>query len=339
LSWRRRHLRTVAVDSGAVRPRRLDFIVIGAQKAGTTSLWRYLASNERISMPPDKEAPFFCEDCYSPSDFPRYVRGLFQSLRPDARCGTVTPAYMVGRPGAPVPVIVDRIRESIPDVRLIALLRDPIERAVSAYRMSVQRGHEHRSFNEAVGTLLTNARLAAARREPIESQDYVVSGEYGRLLSHYLDRFPRDQLLIELTSDLDRDPRGVLRRVCEFIGVEPHSPPGLDRRYHLGGTTSRVSPEAERMLKEYFAENVLPQLPRRRRGREAEAFHNWLRIWNIKPDSVAPPVSADTHTALQRHYLQDSETLCSRTGLRPPWVAEYEAAAGRRTSQRALADG
>src|SRR2546423_473254 len=127
-----------------LRTPKLDFLVIGAQKAGTTSLWRYLSDNARLALPPHKEAPFFSEP--SPGDFRGYMRALFKEAPRGAKTGTVTPTYMVGGPSAPVPVIAERIRAAAPDVKLVALLRDPVERAHSAWRMLVRRGEERRSF-------------------------------------------------------------------------------------------------------------------------------------------------------------------------------------------------
>src|SRR4051812_36445736 len=118
---------------------KLDFIVIGAQKAGTTSLWRYLEDNPGLQMPPDKEALFFSEPSY-PDDWRAYMRALFKTAPRHARLGKVTSPYMVGTPHASVPVIAQRIHSLVPDVKLVVLLRDPVERAHSAHRMLVRRG-------------------------------------------------------------------------------------------------------------------------------------------------------------------------------------------------------
>jgi hypothetical protein len=302
----------------AVRPRtpKLDFIVIGAQKSGTTSLWRYLSDNPRLRMPPDKEASFFSEPSY-PDQLRPYMRALFKHAPARARLGTVTPIYMHGTAAAPVPVIADRIRETVPRVKLVALLRDPVERARSAHRMLVRRSVEHRSFEEAVRELLSARELQRARREPSEITSYVVAGEYGRILATYLERFPRDQLHIELSGDLESNPRDVVDRVCSFIGVEPHVPRDLGRRYFPSGPR-RVTPEAEADLMDYLDVNVWPRV--RHSTQHRESFERWFELWNVEPDEPAQPVDAAIASLLREHYAEDAELLERMTGVRAAWA-------------------
>lgn len=295
-----------------LRTPQLDFIVIGAQKGGTTSLWRYLEDNDAIVMPPDKEAWFFSEPSY-PEAGRGYMRALFRDAPRGAKLGTVTPVYMHGTSTAAVPLIADRIRETAPDVRLIALLRDRVERAHSAHRMLVRRGVETRTFAEAVDYLLSPAELERARREPEPTSSYVAAGEYGRMLAAYLDRFGRDQLHIELTADLDREPEEVVRRVCEFIGVRPHEPRRLGERFYPSGAP-RVSVEAERDLKDYLEHHVWPRVQHGEQHRES--FKNWFELWNVLPAPPAEAVDEATRTRLQAHYERDEQLLEDALGVR-----------------------
>lgn len=292
----------------------LDFVVIGAQKAGTTSLWRYLADNPRLAMPPHKEASFFSEPSYA--DFRGYMRALFKDAPRGAKLGTVTPVYMLGTPDAPVPVIADRIRAAAPAVKLIALLRDPVERAHSAWRMVTRRGLETRSFAEAISQLLEPGELERARREPAEERAYVVAGEYGRMLADYLERFERSQLHVELSSDLERAPADVVRRVCKFVGVEPHEPQRLGERFHASGR-ERVSAEAEADLKGYLERNVWPRL--RHADQHRHEFEGWFELWNTLAEPSAEPVDEATAARLRAHYAGDAAVLEAATGVRAPW--------------------
>lgn len=292
----------------------LDFVVIGAQKAGTTSLWRYLDDNPRIAMPPHKEASFFSEPSYA--DFRGYMRALFKDVPRGAVRGTVTPVYMLGTRDAPVPVIADRIRAAAPAVKLIALLRDPVERAQSAWRMVTRRGLETRSFAEAVSQLLEPGELERARHEPSEERAYVVAGEYGRMLAAYLDRFERSQLHVELSEDLSHAPADVVRRVCEFVGVEAHEPRRLGERFHASGR-ERVSPEAEADLKGYLERNVWRRL--RHADQHRHEFERWFELWNTVPEPSVEPVDEATAARLRAHYAADAATLEAVTGVRAPW--------------------
>jgi hypothetical protein len=297
-----------------LRTPRLDFIVIGAQKAGTTSLWRYLEDNEALRMPPDKEASFFSEPVY-PGTMRGYMRALFRDAPVRAKLGKVTPVYMHGTRAVPVPVIAARISEAVPRVKLIALLRDPVERAHSAHRMTERRGIETRSFGEAIEELLAPEALESARREPDTTNSYVVAGEYGRLLGAYLDRFPRDQLHVELSADLARSPAEVVARVCEFLEVESHTPRHLDQRFFPSGRP-RVSAEAERDLKDYLERNVWRRVRHAEQSRES--FRHWFELWNVVPEAPARPVDERTATLLREHYAEDEALLVETTGMRVP---------------------
>src|SRR5205807_7414257 len=129
----------------------------------------------------------------------------------NTKWGTVTPQYMVGglweQPNRrsdggrmyderTVPL---RIRELLPETRLIAILRDPVERARSHHRMAVMNRIEERTFERAIDDLLQTDALADARREPREQTGYVAWGEYGRILAGYFDVFSPEQILIVFT--------------------------------------------------------------------------------------------------------------------------------------------
>jgi len=297
---------------------KLDFIVIGAQKAGTTSLWRYLEENPGLRMPPDKEAVFFSEACY-PDDWRAFMRALFKTAPRHAKLGTVTPPYMVGTAHASVPVIAERIHSLVPDVRLVALLRDPVERAHSAHRMLVRRGEEGRPFGEAIADLLRGEELERSRTAPAdESRSYVVAGEYGRMLEAYLEHFDRDQLHVELTSDLARDPERVLSRVCTFLGVAPHLPGNLGEHFHRSGR-QRVSEAAEAELKRYLERHVWPRV--RHAEQHRGSFERFFAIWNVEPEPPRDQVDVETAARLRDHYAEDARTLEAAAGVRAPWVA------------------
>lgn len=218
--------------------RPLDFLIIGAQKGGTTSLFRYLASHPEVYLPPEKEAPFFHRDELYARGWDAFARERFADAPPHARWGKATPHYMCD---ARVPA---RIHATMPDVRLIALLRHPVERAYSHYLMSRRRGHVARPFDEVVAEQLEPAALERARALPAtpehERACYVAWGEYGRILGGFLEHFPREQLLALFTDDLARDPQGTLERVYAYLGVRGGViPPELGARFNVGGSRRR----------------------------------------------------------------------------------------------------
>ena len=295
-----------------LRTPRLDFVVIGAQKSGTTSLWRYLEDNPSLCMPPAKEAPYFTTPAY-PHDLRAFMRAVFKHAPPRARVGKVTPAYMLGVPGVPVTEVARRIRATAPDVRLVALLRDPVERAFSAHRMRVARGIEQRTFEEAVQALLEPSALERSRRDP-DKNTYVVGGEYGRILESYLDVFPREQLHVETTADLEQDPAAVVGRICAFLGVKPHVPQAIGERFHPTGRP-RLDPAGERDLRAYLERHVWPRTQHPDQHRDS--FDEFFTIWNTVAEAPAEPlVESATTSRLREHYAGDAMRLEAIVGRR-----------------------
>jgi hypothetical protein len=138
------------------------------------------------------------------------------------------------------------------------------------------------------------------------------------MLRAYLEHFGRDQLHVELTDDLARDPGGVVSRVCTFLCVAPHVPGNLGERYH-GSGPPRVSEAAEAELKGYFERHVWPRLrhPEQHRG----SFEHFFAMWNVEPESPRPEVDAETAARLRDHYAEDARMLEAVAGVRAPWVA------------------
>jgi Sulfotransferase domain len=303
--------------------RGLDFIVIGVQKGGTTSLWQYLRHHPRIAMPDHKEAPIFClDEARVPERLQRLMRSSFGDAAPEAMLGKVATYYMMGENAVDVDRVAERIARALPDVRLIALLRDPIERAMSHYRMSVRRGCENRFFDVVVEELMEPGRLAAGRTRPSETNSYLVQGEYGRILRSYRERFPAERIHVEATADLGREPGAVIDRVLVFLGLPPgYRPEGLGRRHHVGGTRPRLDPEAEAQLLAFVRENVWPHL-----GEDAQpakdAFTSFLQTWNVIPDDAQPTLSAPNRRRLEVHYRADAQSLVE-LGIDAPWLAVW----------------
>ncbi|HME01534.1 MAG TPA: sulfotransferase domain-containing protein [Solirubrobacteraceae bacterium] len=219
----------------------LEFLVIGTQKGGTTTLWKLLRDHPQLWLPDAKEAPFFSHTEVYEEGLASYMRRLNAPSQEGVLRGTVTPHYMQGWQDASTATVAERIARTLPDVRLVALLRDPVARARSQHAMMVARGRERRGADRAMSESLRAEDLRRGRSTPEDTNTYVVQGEYGRVLGEYLSFLPRSALHVELTEDLSRDPLGVLRRVLHFIGVrEDHEPVAPFERSFVGGREPRV---------------------------------------------------------------------------------------------------
>jgi Sulfotransferase domain len=239
-----------------------DYLIIGAQRAGTTSLFKYLVQHPAVGRPFLGKGAHFFDTNYS-ADLDAY-RAYFPTtaykwyVMASRRMGFVTgegSPYYLAHPHAPY-----RIAEALPDVKLIALLRDPVERAYSHYQHEVARGFEDLEFDEALEQ--EPKRLAGEvermRSDPsynsfaLQHHSYLSRGRYAEQLEVWYGLFAREQILVLRSEDLFADPERVYLDVLRFLGVPAFSLREYDvfnpRKY------SDMSPETRQSLVEYFAE-------------------------------------------------------------------------------------
>lgn len=329
----------------------LDFVVIGAAKAGTTALFHLLRTHPQLCLPEGKELPYFVAPKHTYYESPEtFFADAFGPRAPGRLYGTATPQYLYGAllgadaervtapPGESETLVPRRIRDAYPEAKLIAILRDPVSRARSHHRMSTMRGFEQRPFDRAIEELLTPDALRKSRARPSEINGYVVLGEYGRLLRGYLEVFPREQLLVLSHEDLDDDPAAVCRQVFAFLGVDPEfTPPNLGRRYHEGGTRRRfawmdVASWQSTVRRSGGLRRAWQLLPRRLRLGALRRFNRVERrlfFWNRVPvePTREPDPPEKTLARLCEHYREDRAQLEQLLRPAPPPAADGPAAA------------
>jgi Sulfotransferase domain len=195
---------------------RLDFIVAGAQKSGTTALNYYLKRHPRIALPIKKELHFFDNDelfVNSVSVSYEPLHKMFRPARADSVAGENTPNYLYCPPALP------RIHAYNPAIKLILLLRNPIDRAFSQWNMQRVRGLEPLDFLDAVRA--EPERLAKLPPEKSRKVAYVDRGRYGTHLERVFSLFPRDQLLILKYEDFRARQRELVGEVYRFLQLQP----------------------------------------------------------------------------------------------------------------------
>jgi hypothetical protein len=207
-----------------------DFLIIGAQKAGTTALYAYLLRHPSIVGPSWKEVSFFDRHFVRGVD---WYRGHFPNtlrLRNIQRrtgvaplAGEASPSYLFH------PFAAERVRTLLPDVRLVALVRDPVDRALSHYQHEVAFGREPLSFEDALEQEEARMQGELERmRDPAYfsyawwNYTYASRGLYAEQLERWLAVFPREQLLIVPSEDLLERPSETYARVLAFLGAQPH---------------------------------------------------------------------------------------------------------------------
>lgn len=304
--------------------RPLDFMIIGAQKCATTTLFELLRQHPDVNMPLEKEVPFFTREVCTDNEWEAYTDKHFG--RDDGRLwGKATPQYMCD-PGAAA-----RIHAMMPSTKLVAILRDPIARTWSHYQMGRRRETEDRPFDAAIDPLLAPPSLQHNRVLPVPTHDegyesespfYVAWSEYGRILEHYVSLFGAKNVLVLYTEDLQRDPAGTLEHLLAFIGLAPDfRPAGLGEVMHKGGGSNRVPHGLRVWLRERRMLYALWQrLPDSRRGRLRFLYERW----NVrKTGPVSPGMSDTVRASLRAHFGEDLARLSRLAMDPPPWLDDY----------------
>ncbi len=196
--------------------RRLEFLIAGMQKAGTSALFRFLADHPGIFLPKSKELHFFDAE-FRNWDAMTYawLHHHFGNRAKGQISGEGTPIYTYW------PTAAARIHAYNPDIKLIILLRHPIERAYSHWRMERGRGEEPLAFADAIRAGRRRVGMSGEMPGVHRKYSYVDRGLYAAQIERMLALFPLEQMLFLRTEDLLQSHEATLARVCDFLGV-PH---------------------------------------------------------------------------------------------------------------------
>jgi len=234
-----------------------DFIIIGAQKSGTTSLYYYLSQHPQLKPSYGKEIHFFDGGLNPKVD--NFKKGqvwyqahfpLKRNMNAHEKAFEASPLYIFN------PLTPKRISELIPQVRLIAILRNPVERAISHYFHEKGRGLETLSIMEAL-------QVEEERLKPsIDKQDYKNTtfmnfsyknrGIYHEQLKRYFNYFPRQNILVIDSETFFAQPDHTLRRVFKFVGVEPEFTVNDLAPQNMSSNKTEVDANVYEYLKDYF---------------------------------------------------------------------------------------
>lgn len=224
-----------------------NFLIIGAAKAGTTSLYRYLEQHPQIYMSPIKEPNFFALEG-EPLDFrgpddKLYIEqfsvteresygALFEAAGPEQAVGEASALYLYS-PQAPA-----RICRYVPGVKMIAVLRHPVDRAYSAFLHLLRDAREPLpSFEAALEAEAVRIRGGWEHIWHLRRM-----GFYGEQLTRYYRYFGREQIRVYLYEELQRAPEEVIADMFEFLGVDPGFRPDRSVRYNEPGMLSEAQP-------------------------------------------------------------------------------------------------
>lgn len=271
------------------------FLIIGAIKAGTTSLYYYLQQHPEVYMPTErKEARYFAWEPDNP-EFSHYTRqqfpyrqleeyaALFAGVTNETAIGEASPGYLES------PVAVKNIKALIPDAKLIVSLRNPVHRHYSAYLMSVRQGRESRPMIQAIR----------------ENYDLLKIRSYYNSLTRWYSEFDEAQIKVVLFDDIKQDTVAVARQLFDYLNVDPNFSPNVSQAHNKGGV-----PKSD------LKQSVVNTLRRYRRYRSylptgvRERFTNFAQS-NLE---AAPPIPHDARQLLWDIFEEDTRKVATLTG-------------------------
>lgn len=268
------------------------FIVIGAMRAGTTTLYYDLRSHSDIFMAPIKETNFFAikdrktdlpltddsaEVLISSSiDDPSAYRRLFEGAASARAVGEVSPSYLYS------PMAAGRIKAALPTARIVALLRDPVDRAYSAYLRRASAAPDPESFLEVAEREQRDYELG--RRST--HYPLILGGLYSLHLSAFVRLFHRSQLWLALFDDFWSSSERSYHELLDFLGVEPRGRPG-ESQFNRSGVPR--STRLDRFIRggartKAFAKRHLPPAVVRSLAHLKQRVENW----SLEPPSRLP---------------------------------------------------
>jgi hypothetical protein len=269
-----------------------NFIIFGTRKAGTTSLYHYLSQHPEIYMSSLKGSRFFLYDPEHPERRPNvpvktldeYDAFFSGAVKKGAKAiGEASPTYISSAGAA------RRIKSTLPDVKLIASLRHPVDRTYSHYQMAMR----YRSKRDRIPFTADNI------------QQWAEAGLYSRYLKHYFELFDPDQIKIVILEEWKKDTPGMLEDLYRYLGVDDSFVPDMKTKYNTGGEP-RNALLGSVLRPRQFHIKLKPLIPE-----PVRAIANRLRNLNMKK---APPLDVGLRDELQAFFRDDILTMQDMLG-------------------------
>ena len=293
---------------------KVNFLIVGAQKGGTTSLFEYLSRHDQIFTPSNKELDFFSNDKNFSKGINFYHSFFLESSTSDL-LGEASPQYMY------FPKTARRIFEYSSEIKIIMCLRDPADRAFSHFRMNKRRLKEKDSFQIAVNKQLKIFQESGRFDDDMEF-NYLGLGLYGEIIENYLRYFDPSQIKIVWSESLSKDRENTVGEVLNFLGatsgISGINEADLKNDFHIGGDqrfpflynafvkSSKLSPTLNSVIKKIL-------------GRAR--VYRWL--FKIETEFFVKrkteSIDAKTRQILKDFYKDDAKKISSLLKVKVPW--------------------
>jgi len=259
--FKRRHINIKRRITGPLRVLP-DFLVIGAQKSGTTSLFNDLMSHPCIRRPFRKEIHYFDNSQYFKqgplwyrSHFPLMIHKYYSAKvrKLPFITGEASPYYLF------YPHTPKRVAQILPDVKIIVILRNPVDRAFSHYHHVVKKGRESLSFEEAIRKRGLELEIEIQKMvqdenyhsRTLKHQSYLLRGIYWKQLQNWFRFFPKEQFLILNSESYFREPVQEYRKVIQFLGLPKYILKKF-KKVNQGNYKSKMAKEMRGYLNEFY---------------------------------------------------------------------------------------
>ena len=279
-----------------------NFIIVGAQKAGTTALYDYLNQQPKVFMSKLKEPGYF-RSFIPPNVFPlpitnkeKYLK-LFQDVKNETAIGEASGVYLEDQ-GTP-----KLIRDSVPNCKIIIMLRDPVERTFSTYFQVVRSGLENESFKDAIRR--DYKKLQNGQR----GSPLVRASFYSEKIKRYLDTFESKNVMIIISEEFFKDVKGTIREVLKFLGIN---------EFH----------DFDESPKNIYQETKSPIIQKLLENKVIKKIGYGLIPWHIRvkiaekilwKEGKKPSISKEDREFLEKIFFNDLIQTQEILGMKLPW--------------------
>jgi hypothetical protein len=282
-----------------------NFFIVGARKAGTSSLYKYLTQIPGVYMSPNKEPHYFSSDYHPASSVTPVIRQkeeylkLFERATCHTAIGEASTSYLFAE-GTP-----KRIKDKVNNARIIIILRNPIDRAFSHYLMNVSAGFQNKTFLDA---------LISDYNKEIKALGvaflYIELGMYYEQIRRYFQTFDREMIKVIIFEEFIQRTQPILVEILEFLGLPPDIPSNINNvynRFFLPG-----SPISRIIYNNKFANKISARIPESR-------LKSKVKRIVLGKSLQKPSMSEEARRFLAKFYEEDVEKLKGLLGRDLQW--------------------
>jgi hypothetical protein len=286
--------------------RKVDFLIIGTQKAGTTSLFQYILQHPDIYFSEVKEVNYFVYDqLYAKGE--KYYHSFFSKLRKQKIIGS-SYVHML-----PCVKCVDRVYHYNPDIKIVVMLRNPADRAISAYKYAVRNGWEDADNSLQDAIKLEPKRLS---REEYDLT-YCYNGLYHKHLASWMKRFAKENILVLKQEELQSSPQETMNRLFDFLQVG-HRSIDTTKKYNVASGVHNQRLQKIMLDKgnplARFLGSLMPQ--RAKVFIRAKIFPFIYRVNTSKEKEIKVTLTEKDKAALKKYFVEDLASLAEEFNIR-----------------------